>query len=77
MSLHDAKARLVQSGKRLVQCWHLTQEQWTDAKSREFEKQYLEPLGPKIAAAVSAIDRLAEVLARARRQCADDKRPIE
>jgi hypothetical protein len=43
--------------------------EWRDPTSRELEEQYLAPLESHLAAAVGAIDRLAEVLTRAEREC--------
>lgn len=69
MSLHDAKARLGHAGQRLQLRWTDTLAEWNDAKSRELAEDYLTPLASRIATAVSAIDRLAEVLAMAERDC--------
>ena len=69
MSLHDSKARLGDAGQRLALHWQETLGEWRDPKSRELEEQYLAPLESHLAAAVGAIDRLAEVLTRAEREC--------
>lgn len=69
MSLYDAKARLGHAAQRLQLRWLDTQAEWTDGKSRELEDDYLTPLASHVTTAVSAIDRLAEVIARAEREC--------
>ncbi len=69
MSLHDSKARLGYAGQRLALRWQETLAEWRDPKSRELEEQYLAPLESHLAAAVGAVDRLAEVLSRAEREC--------
>lgn len=69
MSLHDSKARLGYAAQRLSLRWQESLVEWRDPKSREFEEQYLAPLESHLAAAVGAIDRLAEVIARAEREC--------
>jgi hypothetical protein len=69
MSLHDSKARLGYAGQRLALHWQETLTDWRDPKSRDMEKEYLAPLESHLAAAVGAIDRLAETLARAERDC--------
>jgi hypothetical protein len=42
---------------------------WDDEAFRGFQSDYLEPLEPRIRRALDAIHRLAEVLARAEREC--------
>jgi hypothetical protein len=69
MSLHDSKARLGYAAQRLSLHWQETLADWRDPKSRDMEEEYLAPLASHLAAAVGAIDRLAEVLTRAEREC--------
>lgn len=45
---------------------------WDDNTHREFQEKYLEPLQPRLKKAVEAIQHLAEVLAKAQRECDDD-----
>lgn len=45
---------------------------WDDSTHREFQEKYLGPLEPQLKRAVGAVQRLAEVLARAQRECDDD-----
>jgi hypothetical protein len=44
--------------------------QWDDPVSRDFEKQFLAPLEPKVKRALEAIHHLVETLSRAERDCA-------
>jgi hypothetical protein len=69
MSLHTGRAKLVGSHKELMMKWDRTKEWWNDAMSRSLEERVLEPVEPKIRAAVSAMEKMGELLARARREC--------
>ena len=45
---------------------------WDDNTRSEFREKYQEPMEPRLKRAVEAIQRLAEVLARAQRECNED-----
>ena len=49
--------------------WNDTQEFWNDANSQSVEEIFLKPLANEMSTAMSAVERLAEVLARAQREC--------
>ena len=42
---------------------------WDDETNRKFQEEYLAPLEPRVRGLLSAIRRLAEVMARAERDC--------
>lgn len=42
---------------------------WDDATSRAFQKEYIEPLEPKLRLALASIAEFAEILQRAQRAC--------
>ncbi len=42
---------------------------WCDEAERKFEEAYIAPLEPKVRGVLDAINRLAEVLLAAERQC--------
>lgn len=46
-----------------------TAELWDDDTHRKFEEEYLVPLDPRVRRVLDAIHRLAEVMARAERDC--------
>jgi hypothetical protein len=46
--------------------------EWQDAKIREIEGTFLEPLEPHVRATLLAIAELAELLAQADRACGSD-----
>lgn len=62
--------RLHASFRTLQLAWQHTAEQWHDATRHEFEAMYLEPMEPEVKAAVDAIRRMDQVLAKAHRECA-------
>lgn len=69
MNLHDGKAKLAFAGKKLGLHWDDAHAQWDDAASRDFQRDYLEPLEPLVANTLRAIERLAEILSRAQQEC--------
>jgi len=46
--------------------------QWQDAKAREIEQAFLEPVEPRVRAALQAIAELTEVLNQAERACGSE-----
>ncbi|MCI0363133.1 MAG: hypothetical protein L0Y44_06020 [Phycisphaerales bacterium] len=69
MSLSVGKSKLVGSYKDLMVRWEKTKAIWDDPMSLDIERTLLEPMEPKIRAAVSAMEKMGEMLARARREC--------
>jgi hypothetical protein len=63
--------KLSEALKNLQLHWEATKEHWQDAASRRFEEQHLTPLEPKVHLTLDAIARLAEVMARAQRDCGE------
>ena len=69
MSLGSARTRLRGSLKELQIRWDEVRRSWDDVKSRDFEKQFLQPLEPRIRAAMTAMEKMEGILAGARRDC--------
>ena len=69
MSLTVGKTKLVQSLKDLMVRWEKTKANWDDPMSADLERTVLEPLEPKVRAAVTAMEKMGEMLARAKREC--------
>lgn len=69
MSLSVGRAKLVGSLKDLMLRWEKTKMSWDDPMSVDLELTVLEPLEPKVRAAVAAMEKMAETLAKARRDC--------
>lgn len=69
MSLNVAQARLKDAYKELNQRWNRLDAIWRDAAHDEFERQYLAQLRRRVMAASTAMDHMAEVIRKARRDC--------
>jgi hypothetical protein len=72
MSFDDAKGRLDHAAELLALRWQDTQAEWDDPKRDEVEDEFLRPLFSNVTSAMSALDRLRDVLARAERDCRPD-----
>lgn len=55
--------------KELRAEWEQTKQHWSDAKSQEFERRFLDELNAGINQAISSIDALERVLLKARDDC--------
>ena len=60
---------LGEATKMLQTEWQQTRATWTDAKSLEFEKTYLEPLPGLVAQASNAVEELNVLLSKLRHDC--------
>jgi hypothetical protein len=69
MSLQDSKGKLIYAGRKLRLHWDETLCRWNDSVSRDFARMHLEPLEPKLVDAAQAIERLADVLDQAQKEC--------
>jgi hypothetical protein len=69
MSLGGTKSRLSGVTKELWLQWDDTRKYWRDAKSEEFERQYLSEIFLGVDKAITAIEKLDEVLAKVRKDC--------
>ena len=49
--------------------WQQTRESWKDAKSEEFERQYLEELFTSVDKAVAIMDQVEKLVAKIRSDC--------
>ena len=67
--------RLKQAVRALRDQWLVTEETWGDSVRQRFEERYLAPLEPAVQSAVFGIQKLAEVLDQARRDCSDRSEP--
>ena len=64
-----SKNRLMGLTKELRTEWEQTRQYWNDAKSHEFEKQFLEELMAGVNLAVTNIDALERVISQVRSDC--------
>jgi hypothetical protein len=69
MSAHINTSLLEEATKKLQSDWQQTRFSWTDAKSLEFHKVYLEPLPSLVAQAGIAVAELNALLSKVRHDC--------
>jgi len=69
--LTTGSGRLMRAAKRLRERWSETSDNWNDSTSQAFEKDFLQPLGPEVQLALAAVQRFAEVLEDAEKECDD------
>jgi hypothetical protein len=69
MNLQSDKSILLKVSKDLAVHWEQTKDSWQDAKSQEFERNYLEPLQSNITMAISVIEKLDKLLTKVRKDC--------
>jgi hypothetical protein len=69
MNLSGTKNRLVALTKELAVQWDETKNHWWDDKTREFDRRYMAELFVNVDRAVTAIERLDEVLDKVRKDC--------
>jgi len=66
-NLNTAIFQLETEWKALTLCWEETKTVWTDLVRRDFEEEYWEALAPRPPAVQREMERLAQVIAGARR----------
>jgi hypothetical protein len=69
MSLTSAAVDLHRALEPASVAWEEVKETWKDPVSRDFEANLWQPLEGRVLTVLSAMDRLAPVLARALRDC--------
>ena len=69
MSLAVARTKIMTSMKDLQVRWDEVTRYWDDPVAREFAKRHIEPLDGQSRAAVSAIENMSQIVARARNEC--------
>jgi hypothetical protein len=69
MSLSVGRAKLLTALKELRTRWDRVRRTWDDPVSREFEKEFIEPLDGKVRAGVSAMENMYELIIQARKDC--------
>ena len=69
MGVDYSRTRLQQTLKELMLRWEKAREDWDDQVSREFQETYLDTLEPKVKATMDAMEEMAEILRKLRRDC--------
>ena len=67
--MNASGARLEAITRELRLQWLQTKESWDDAKSREFEQQYLLELFGAVDRSVSVMDELEKLITKIRKDC--------
>ncbi len=67
MSLRITHSELVEAFRRVQQRWEHTKDLWNDPVRWKFEKDHWEPLEKETEVTLGEMERLADVLAKARR----------
>ena len=63
-------AKLAAITKDLAHQWQQTKEHWRDAKSVEFERQYIQELLSSVEKAITVMDQVDKLVAKIRHDCA-------
>lgn len=69
MSLDTGRYQLYSALKVLKARWDQTQDVWDDLVRRKFAEDVWEPLEQRTQSALSAIDRLGEIITRLKQEC--------
>jgi len=69
MHLTTSAMELNAALKNLRLLWEATRSGWNDVVSRDFEANHWETLETRVTAALRAMDRLAPIVMRARKDC--------
>ncbi|MCA9286390.1 MAG: hypothetical protein KDA22_14285 [Phycisphaerales bacterium] len=69
MSVTVSRARLFGALKELRIRWRRIKDSWDDPASRHFEESVIEPLEPRVRSAVSALEKMGQILIVVRRDC--------
>lgn len=64
--------QLKRSASQLKERWLETKMSWSDETARKFEDEHLGHLAPQITLTVATIHRLADLLAKAERECEEE-----
>lgn len=69
MNMSANRTRLGALTKELLAQWRQTKEYWRDAKSDEFERQYIEELLTNVDATLAVIEQLDALVKKIRTDC--------
>ncbi len=69
MSIDDSHAKLIQAARKLDLHWNEMKNIWKDDNCRQFENDYILPLQAEIKKTSQAMERIATLIDRLRREC--------
>ena len=72
IDLTSGLAQIQRAAAQLKEQWGEAKSVWNDEPSRTFQEDFLQPLLPELRLTVTAIQRLAEVLVKAEKECQDE-----
>ena len=62
-------SKLIALTRQISAQWEQTKESWQDAKSQEFERQYIQELLASVDKAVTVIEQLDKLVSKIRTDC--------
>jgi len=65
----ESKGALAKATKELFEKWSQAKEIWSDAQSRELEKNFFGQLEQDVRTAIGALDRMDSVIHKIRNDC--------
>jgi hypothetical protein len=69
--LTDAQNRFRREFNDFARLWQETKEDWRDARAREFEREYLSPLGPSLSRFTATLAEFTETIRKSQAAIAD------
>jgi len=69
MSITSSRAKMLGAMKDLMLRWDRCREEWNDEASRNVDERILQPLEPRMRSAVTAMEKMGQILIKARHDC--------
>ena len=69
--LSDAQARFRREFNDFARVWQETKEDWRDDRARQFEREFLAPLGPSLSRFTSTLAEFTETLRKSQAAISD------
>lgn len=73
--LNTGAMQLTKSAKRLREQWEKTRSLWVDQNAIDFERDVLLSLAPQLTMTLAVVNRMAQLLELAERECWDEEHP--
>ena len=69
MALQESQGKLATGLRELLEVWHNTRSQWTDANAQHLEETFLRPLQADVRQAAGGMSHMASLLTQIRHDC--------
>jgi hypothetical protein len=69
----EGSTKLTYAIKNLRKHWEIAKVHWQDQVAKDFEANHLAPLETRVNAVIRGMDKLAEVTAKVKRDCGEDR----